>query len=224
MGFVATITAVFLLVPTLLLLVPWGLFAISFQKDGRGDRSGQITEIRRIDKSGTTWSQGKPEAECSFSLPPGTVATISLIQGDQHQTNVVPKLQGYLMASDEDSLHGVLQLGSHWKPDGQETPFTWSLIMDTIDGSSTVVSGSLPGKWIFQHMDKPPHLTLIPGRVETIRLAEPYTYIPSRGFTNAWLALQFTCEPREGSGVPDQLTRPIIRGARTNWLKHWEAP
>jgi serine/threonine protein kinase len=144
LGTVATITAVILLIPTLLILVSWGMFTAV-----PGERS-QRTEVTVRHADEGRWLLGPPQVDFTVKVPPEQVSTFALVRSDSFKAIEVLNLQGYVIASDDRAFDGRVQLGALARTTRLGGDPTWVLRITDSNGGGGYSSGDLPGEWAVQ--------------------------------------------------------------------------
>lgn len=218
LGTVATITAGILLIPTLLILVPWGMFTLVPGEHSQ-QRGGppQIERMNRNNDKGS-WLLGRPEIDFAMTVPATQVATFALIRSDSFEVIEVLNLKGFVIAADDRPFQGRIQFGS--QNVGRSGKPTWVIHVEDSEGAKGTSSGDLPGEWVFDSKEVPIQLNLTAGSFQTVTIAKAAPTSDGQTVTNETLSLRIITQPRNQPGTPKFHNRNnIIGGGTTNWLR-----
>lgn len=218
-GTVATITAVILLIPTLLVLVPWGMVTRFQTKNSRQEGRPQPTEtFERVDK--TPWFKGQPEIDFAVTVPAKHATTFALIRSDSLKAMADLSFKGFVITANDKPFHGRLKFGSVTdsnRPSGK--PF-WIFQITDSAGTTASSGGNLPGEWAFDSKEMPIELNLTTGRSRTITIAQASSKPEGKTETNETLLLQVITQHRNQPGVPEfNQTHHRVGGGTIDWMK-----
>lgn len=213
----AMITAAFLLIPTLGILVPLGFFTLT--RSAEGERS-QSPEKSVAEARYDGWFHGRPAIDLAMTVPAGQVATFALIRNDGFKTIEVLNLQGYLIASDDKPWAGRVQLGATGEtPANGRQP--WTIRIVSVKGPIIgAAGGDLRGEWDFDVKDEPVKLDLNAKSLHMVTVASPSRAAADDPAVTETLSVQVISRPRAGAGIPEiAMQGATVGGGSTNWLK-----
>ena len=219
LGAVAIITAMILLIPTLLILVPWGMFTITPTKHSGQERNPQRVEETNRDSGRKSWLLGHPQIDFAVTVPSEQVATFTLIRSDSFEVIEVLNHKGFVIAADDRPFQGRVQFGSFTGSSGRNGKPAWIIHIED-DGTRATSESDLPGEWVFDSKDVPVQLNLTSGSSHMVTIAKTAPNPDGQTVKNETLSLQIITQPRNQPGTP-KFFKPThtIRAGSTNWIK-----
>lgn len=235
-GSVAAIAAVIVLLPTLAILVSWGMLTLApGQTQHGGPPSPKVSQL--VDKkSGIDWRLDRPEIELELALAPMHVATIAMVRSDASGKEKILNLRGHVIAPDTRRFQGTIQIGSLPALDQEGKP-QWILSIkssgetfrnadghiESHGGPRGFSSGdTLSGDWIFDPQ-VPTKLDLSTPGNHSMIVASPRDTRDGNPRSTDTLTLRVTTLHRSGPGVPDvAINSPIVGGGSIDWTRSLE--
>lgn len=229
MGPVAALAAVIVLLPTLGILVPWGMFArtqhASSPPEIRGPRPESFADV--------DWRLDRPEIELDLTIAPMHVATIAMVLTDASGKEETFNLEGWAIAPDERTFRGrvligsLISLGRNGKP-------RWTFCIELFGGTyikndglligvggatGRSGGGTLSGDWVFDPK-LPNKLDLTTAGRHSMIVASPAKGLEGNPLSTDTLTLQVITQHRSGPDVPKVTVESgIIGGGSINWLR-----
>lgn len=212
----AMITAVFLLIPTLGILVPFGSLFLSQSVEGKRSQ-GPVKTV--VEKSYAGWLGERPTVDFAVTIPAGQVATFALVRNDGFKAIEVMNLQSYVLASDRQPWAGRVQLGATGEV-GANGRQPWVILMASEEGGKSASGGDLSGDWDFEATATPVSLDLNAKSRHMLTVASPVRGADNDHAAKGALSLQVVSLPRAGFGIPEiALSSATVGAGTTNWLE-----
>jgi len=230
-GSVAAIAAIIVLLPTLLILVPWGMFTLTPGETRHGDSQPEIRGSRPESFADVDWRLDRPEIELDLTIAPMHVATIAMVRTDASGKEESLNLAGWAIAPDERTFRGRVLIGSQISLDQNGKP-RWVFGIEQFggtyiksDGNLIAVGGpslsssgdTLSGDWVFDPK-LPNKLDLTAEGRHSMIVASPARDYQGTPLSTDTLTLRVITQHRSGPGVPeDPIKSGIVGGGSTDW-------
>ncbi len=227
----AAIAAVIVLLPTLAVLVPWGMFTLTPGIDRHGNSKPEIRGARPESFADVDWRLDRPEIELDLTIAPMHVATIEMVRTDASGVEKSLSLAGWAIAPDERTFRGRVLIGSLISLDRNGKP-RWVFGIEQFggtyiksDGNLIAVGGpsvsssgdTLSGDWVFDPK-LPNKLDLTTEGRHSMIVASPAQDFQGKPLSTDTLTLRVITQHRSGPGVPeDPIKGGIVGGGSTDW-------
>jgi len=231
-GAVAAIGAVIVLLPTLAILVIWGMFTLTAGETRHGDSKPEIHGPRPGSFADVDWRLDRPEIELDLTIAPMHVATIAMVRAAASGKDKTLNLAGWAIAPDERTFRGRVLIGSLISLDRNGKP-RWVFCIEQFggtyiksDGNLIGVGGAtgrvggetLSGDWVFDPK-LPNKLDLTTEGRHSMIVASPAQDYQGKPLSTDTLTLQVITQHRSGPGVPeDPIQAGIVGGGSTDWI------
>jgi len=231
MGPIMALAAIIVLIPTLAILVPWGMFTLTPGVNRHGDSLPEIRGARADAFDDVDWRLDRPEIELDLTVAPMHVATISMVRTDASGNEKTFNLEGYAIAPDERTFRGrvligsLITLGRNGKP-------RWTFCIEHFGGtyikddglligaggaSGRASGDTLSGDWTFDPK-LPNKLDLTAEGRHSMVVASPAQDHNGKPLSTDTLTLRVITQHRSGPGVPKiPIKGGIIGAGSTDW-------